>query len=147
MSHCWIRNNKPPPERPETNNPNPQNFPANCYVFVTETAPNTAKTVLKWGVYAFPTTLPAIITLKENNMHQPVHPTRPNLRLFVCRPPRTLLQSALGYPTRYLLWSDRDLSTEPHYAPVVCLTRWGARRVAARNTLNTPRPTANQPTN
>ena len=74
-------------------------------------------------------------------MHQPVHPTRPNLRLFVCSPPRTLLQSALGYPTRYLLWSDRDLSTEPHYAPVVCLTRWGARRVAARNTLN------NQPTN
>lgn len=51
-------------------------------------------------------------------MHQPVHPTRPNLRLFVCSPPRTLLQSALGYPTRYLLWSDRDLSTEPHYAPV-----------------------------
>ena len=41
--------NKPPPERPETNNPNPQNFPANCYVFVTETTPNTAKTVLKWG--------------------------------------------------------------------------------------------------
>ena len=27
--------NKPPPKRPETNNPNPQNFPANCYVFVT----------------------------------------------------------------------------------------------------------------
>ena len=26
-----------------------QNFPANCYVFVTETTPNTAKTVLKWG--------------------------------------------------------------------------------------------------
>ena len=74
-------------------------------------------------------------------MHQPVHPTRPNLRLFVCRPPRTLLQSALGYPTRYLLWSDRDFSTEQHYAPVVCLTRWGARRVAARNTLNTNQPT------
>ena len=73
-------------------------------------------------------------------MHQPVHPTRPHLRLFVCRPPRTLLQSALGYPTRYLLWSDRDFSTEPHYAPVVCLTRWGARRVAARNALVTPRP-------
>ena len=27
--------NKPPPKRPETNNPNTQNFPANCYVFVT----------------------------------------------------------------------------------------------------------------
>ena len=94
--------NKPPPERPETNNPKPPKFSGQ------------------------------LLRIRDQKEHVPSGHTQ-----MAIVDEAENLYSDIGNP--------RPSGRGGSHAPVVCLTRWGARRVAARNTLNN-QPT-NQPTN